>query len=230
VQHSSTSHNSDDPTLTKLLEADSTLQDQEATLAAQLKALQTKRQSLKVVIDIFQTGDTPTLDPVATAALPDVAALVGDESSDATPSPAAPKPQPKQASQKATRTAKTSRSSRASKSTPRSTSAPRLTPRPARRPATSKKRPAEPSGWQPYVKPEFGTGALSEIVIKVLKDYPNRVFEVADLVEILFEKQTPQEVNMRARDRISHILSEGARRNQWYRPKPGFYSMSKTTA
>lgn len=50
----------DDPTLVKLLEADSDLATQAAALASQMEALQEKRRSLKGVIQLFSPTSTST--------------------------------------------------------------------------------------------------------------------------------------------------------------------------
>ena len=43
----------------------------------------------------------------------------------------------------------------------------------------------------------------------------------------IFEDDMPKAQYLKARSRISNILSAGARDNEWYRGRGGTYSMSK---
>jgi hypothetical protein len=189
--------------LAKLLEADAALSAQEAAVSARLQTLQDKRQSLRDVISLFRSSDAAADFPLAELAVSQLADAVGAESVTSVPA-ASPAP------------AKRQGSSRRKAVTPRR--------------GKKTKAAAKPAGWQSYVKEGLGKGPLSELVIDVMKRRPDEVLEISDLIEEIFVDTMPQNINVRARDRVSHILSEGARNQDWYRPKPGFYSMSATAS
>src|SRR6478736_655034 len=71
VTESPSSDQTSTSVLTKLLDVDADLASQEATLSAQLEAVQEKRNSLKSVIGMFSStdaGSTPAAAPAAPAA------------------------------------------------------------------------------------------------------------------------------------------------------------------
>ena len=77
------------------------------------------------------------------------------------------------------------------------------------------------------MREEFRKTALPEVVFGVLKKHPKKVFEIGVVVDTIFVEKIPQWARKGARERISNILAEGARKQRWYRGKPGFYSLSK---
>ena len=66
MPNSQTSSDTSNPTVAKLLEADTFLATTELQLNAQLQAIQEKRRSLTTVIDLFAPTDTATATPIAT--------------------------------------------------------------------------------------------------------------------------------------------------------------------
>lgn len=82
-------------------------------------------------------------------------------------------------------------------------------------------------GWQQYVRDEFRKTPLPEVVLWVLQDHPKETFKIARMVDTIFVKSIPQAARKGARERVSNILAEGARKNRWYRGKLGRYSLSK---
>lgn len=214
---------SDSSTLEKLLEADSLLAAQEEDLVSRLEAIREKRQSLKIVLDIFEvsaTSDSVSVEEVVGAPLnlqspPSSKAASNSKSSSnakVTQNPAG--------------TAKgDSKSSAKIKASSKSNGS-----------AVKKRKPAKSSQketpqWQQYIKGEFDQDAsLAQIVTGVLTDQPDRVFEISEMIATIFVDGMPSEANALARDRVSNILSMGARRKQWQRPKPGFYTMAGAKA
>ncbi|MDJ0704145.1 MAG: hypothetical protein QNJ46_12750 [Leptolyngbyaceae cyanobacterium MO_188.B28] len=190
-----------DSVLSKLLAADSDLEAQETKLVAQLEAIQAKRNSLQSVMGIFEP------DKAAIAVSPTVKTEEAEpaQAPEAAVTPptekpkkAASKPSAKPTKDKAAQPSKTRASSRA-----------------VRR------------GWQKYVRKEHGATPLPEIVARILESKPKKSFEIAEVIDQIVAPDIPDTPRKEARNRISNILAEGARKKQWYRPKGGFYRLSR---
>ena len=213
VQNSQSSN----PTVAKLLQADAELAAQEVELNAQITSVQQKRHSLKTVIDMFAPGDT-TNTPVATPALtpvteqpqptaPDVALLesngaITDNTAEA---PAAIAPPKRQANKNS--------SSATSKQSQKSVSI--------------KKSSQQADTWQQYVRDEFYGATLAEAVSEVMQQHEKQVLEIAAIVDAIFTADIPKELRSTARERVSNVLSVGAKSGKWFRGQLGKYSMSQ---
>ena len=194
-------------TLAKLLEVDSQLTVQEAELLSQMESVQEKRRSLKTVISLFAKTDaatTPVEEPAQTSSAKsgrDIEPV--DE--DVTVLPL--------------------ETSKAITTAPSSTS---------RNKTTKSTHPAKANrkglGWQQYVRDEFSHTSLSEAVSLVLQRQADKVFEIPAIVNTIFMDELPKEVGNKARRQVTNILSEGARKNKWYRGQLGYYSMSRAAA
>lgn len=216
------------PTVAKLLEADADLAATEVELNAQIASVQEKRHSLKTVIEMFVPIDTATA-PIATPAQPpeavaaqqvestspeqspvvqDVASpeLKG-ASADATEAeaPAAPTPQKRQV--------KKNLSPDSSKQSKKS--------------ASIKKPSQQADTWQQCVKDEFSDATLSVAVAEVMQQRSGEVLEITTIIDAIFTHEIPKEVKSTARERVSNVLSVGAKNGKWYRGKLGKYSVSK---
>ena len=187
-----------DPTLSKLLSVDSDLVAQEAELTAQLKAIQVKRASLQSVLDMFGAKQNATASSVTnTSDSPAIAAVAA-----ASPTTAPAKvSSSRQTPQKKGKAAKSRRSSSSPKSNRR--------------------------GWREYVRDEYRQKPLPAVVSGILKSKPKKVFEIAEVVNTIFVNTMPPAARTSARERVSNILAEGVRKNQWNRGRSGCYRFSK---
>ena len=96
---------------------------------------------------------------------------------------------------------------------------------------TAAKKTAKTSGrWQDYLREEFSNSALSEAVGQVLQRQPEEVLETAAIINAIFVDELPKGVRNTARERIANVLSDGVRKNKWYRAEAGSYSMSDGVA
>ncbi len=86
------------------------------------------------------------------------------------------------------------------------------------------------SGWQRYVQAEFSHTSLPSAVSLVLQREAEQVFDIPAVVKAIFGDKLPPEVESKARRQVTNILSDGARKNKWYRGQLGSYSMSKAAA
>ena len=203
-----------DPTVAKLLEVDADLAAQEVELTLQLQSIQEKRHSLKNVISLFPLVDTATPTTVAapTPVVKDIAEPPVQE--DITPeldevttetTEAAPQPPKRQGKRN-------------------------LSPsnsKPSKKAAPAKEITKEAAIWQQYLQDEFVTDSLAVAVFEVMQQQPEQVLEITAILDAIFVAETPKDVRSTARERVSNILSVGAKKGKWYRGKLGKYSMSK---
>ena len=201
-----------DPTVAKLLEVDADLAATEVELTLQLQSIQEKRHSLKNVISLFPPVDNATPTPVTTPTpvVEDVAAIteaatpeLDEVTTDTTE--AAPQPSKRQGKRN-------------------------LSPsnsKPSKKAAPAKEITKEVAIWQQYLRDEFVTDNLSVAVFDVMQQQSEEVLEITAILDAIFVAETPKDVRSTARERVSNVLSVGAKKGKWYRGKLGKYSMSK---
>ena len=216
-----------DSTLAKLLEVDSELAVQEADLLSQLADVQEKRRSLKTVVSLFTTADTP-----ATAALEQPAqtlpAETGRESETVDFDLAGPTLETSRvtiATKLQTEADPEPQSHRANQKSASSTNGNKT-----KRVTRPIKVAKNASGWQQYLRAEFSQISLPSAVFLVLQREAEQVFDIPAVMKTIFEDELPAEAESKARRQVTNILSNGARKNKWYRGHLGYYSMSKAAA
>ena len=190
-----------DSVLSKLLAADSDLEAQETKLVAQLEAIQAKRGSLQSVMGIFEP------DQATAAVTPNVETEKAEPSQDAEVAETPPTEKPEKAASK--------RRAKATKEKDAQPSKTRTDSKAVRR------------GWQKYMRDEHGQTPLPEIVAGILEGKPKKAFEIQEVVNAIVKDEIPGAERKNARNRISNILAEGARKKHWSRPKPGYYRLSR---
>jgi len=218
--------------LPQLLEVDSELNAQATALAAQLTELQEKRKGIQTVIAMFESGATPDVASVASVS----AASVPTKKAAATAGKSKTKTKAKR---------KTAKSAAGKKTTAKATKVKATRGRPAKsktvkakvsaaKPAVAKaakkegaKRSGRTANWQKYVQDSYGKSPLPDVIVGVLQAQPNNVFKIADVMSVVFKEDMPKNHFLKARNRISNILSAGARDGVWYRGRGGTYSMSE---
>ena len=91
-----------------------------------------------------------------------------------------------------------------------------------------KKKDGRAATWQKYVQADYREAALPEAVSSVLRSQPSDIFAIADVMSSIFREDMPRPSYLKARNRISNILSAGARDGTWYRGRNGRYSQSES--
>lgn len=215
------------PTLQDLQALDLDLAHQEQRLESQLQAIRAQRQSLQRVLQLLQATQPEMASPQPAAP---------DRPATASPSPISPDSPPQPGTLSPTLPSPTSPSPALPRRTEPTRSSLKSSAKsakstdhlPHRPPKSSPKAPRSPAQapWQRYLKPQYQALALGDTIRQVLDQQPDRVFAIAEITDFIFEGLT-LEVSMQAHDRVSHVLAEGARRGQWFRPKLGHYQ-SKT--
>lgn len=195
-----------DPVLSQLVTVESDLSQQVESLEAKLTQIREQRDGLRTVIDMFDSngGVAPSVEESATTE-----ALESKE----TPRRSVGRPPGKTAAKKTAAKSKTSKTKTAGSE---------------KKATLKKKKDGRAANWQKYVQADYKDAALPEAVSSVLRSEPSDVFTIADVMSSIFTESMPRTSYLKARNRISNILSAGARDGTWYRGRNGRYSQSES--
>lgn len=238
--------------LPQLLEVDSELSTQADALRAQLNQLQEKRKGIQTVIAMFESGMSIDAADIASATSVDAPVDSTDTKQSAKTAAKTPaktlakatKSAEKTAAKSPKPTAKTSKvkvaKSRAGKAkatpvakvkaTRTRTASPKAAAAKSNETSQSTettKRSGRTANWQRFVKDAYSKAPLPNVIVGVLQAQPNNIFKIADVMSAVFKEDMPQSQFLKARNRVSNILSAGARDGGWYRGKNGTYSISQ---
>ncbi len=195
---------------------------------AQIKSIGEKRHSLKTVIDMFAPGDTAITSIATSVEPPEAVAAQQVESTLPAQSPVVQdvaSPELKGANVDTTE-AETSTASNPPKRQAKKNSS-STTSKQSKKSAPIKESSQQEDTWQQYVKDEFNDATLSEAVAQVMQQHSKQVLETATIIDAIFTDDIPKELRSTARERVSNVLSVGAKSGKWYRGKLGKYSMSQ---
>ena len=223
--------------LPRLLEVDSELSAQASALEASLTELKEKRNGIQTVIAMFESGAAPEKAAIAAvtgtiASEPAAKTAKAAKATSATKVKATKTPAKSKAPKitkanstakvKATRGRPTQATTKATKAAPAATTA----PAPAADPMTGK-RSGRTANWQRYVQDSYSKAPLPDVIVGVLQAQPSSIFKIADVMSAVFKEDMPKNQFLKARNRVSNILSAGARDGNWYRGRGGTYSASE---
>lgn len=214
--------------LPQLLEVDSELLAQTSTLEAQLNELREKRKGIQTVIAMFESGAAPAIADIA-----EVTEVKPSEKATA-----------KTTEKAAAAPSKTTRATKRKTKVAKATKAKATRGRPAKakvaEPAevetatqakdidkATAKRSGRAANWQRYVQENYRKAPLPDVIVGVLQAQPGSVFKIADVMTAVFKEDMPKNYFLKARNRVSNILSAGARSGDWYRGRGGTYSVSE---
>ena len=183
--------------LTQLREVIKDLESQEIALSTQLSDVQAKLRGICAVLPMF--GEAPT---------------VLSNTSDSADASATPE---KKEVTKKSPTAK-------AKSSKKAKPAARIT---QKKKVASKKKDGRTAAWQKYALPGVGDRPMPESVQIALATQPEKDFRIAEVMSALFKKTMPREQYLKARNRISNILSGGVRDGEWFKGERGAYRLTK---
>lgn len=202
--------------LPQLLEVDSELSAQATALEAQLTELQEKRKGIQTVIAMFESGNAPDIS--------DIAAVTSTSDKKSTTRKTAGT-----ATRRTTAKAKgkTTKAKRGRPAKAKAASASSSTEKKSSEKKAAGKRSGRTANWQRYVQESYRKDALPEVIGGVLQAQPGNVFKIADVMNAVFKEDMPKNHFLKARNRVSNILSAGAREGTWYRGRGGTYSVSE---
>lgn len=101
---------------------------------------------------------------------------------------------------------------------------------PAKRTSTrgktkAKKKDGRAADWQKYTRPGVKNQSIPEAVKLVLATQPDKGFKIVEVMEALFKDGMPKAQYLKARNRVSNVLSGGVRAGDWYRGERSTYRM-----
>ena len=92
--------------------------------------------------------------------------------------------------------------------------------------APAKKPDGRAAAWQMYTRPGVKNESIPDAVRLILATQPENDFKIADVMEALFQAEMPRSQYLKARNRISNVLSGGVRAGDWHKGKRGTYRMT----
>jgi hypothetical protein len=92
--------------------------------------------------------------------------------------------------------------------------------------AAAKKKDGRAASWQKYTRPGVKEKSIPEAVRLVLETQPEKSFKIAEVMDALFNETMPKSQHLKARNRISNVLSGGVRSGEWFKGDRGTYRLS----
>ena len=193
--------------LPQLEEIASQLAAQEEDLTAQLEAVQSKLKGIRAVLPMF---DEDAVSPASPE--PEISDSDADEKHTEAAKAKPSKPATK-AKTTTRRTATKAKSSKAKSSKAKSSK------------AKSPKKDGRTADWQKYTRPGVKNQSIPDAVKLVLATQPDKGFKIAEVMEALFKDDMPKAQYLKARNRVSNVLSGGVRAGDWHRGEHSTYRM-----
>ena len=175
----------------------SDLEAEESNLTAQLTAIKTRKDAVLSVINMF---DGSADDESSSKA---AASVKSDEASAKAPAKAQ-----EATTQKSTATAAKTKTKGKTK-------------------GRAKKKDGRTADWQKYTLPGVGDQPMPEAVKLILATKPKEDFKIAEVMSGLFKEDMPKNQYLKARNRISNILSGGVRDGEWFKGARGAYRLTE---
>lgn len=184
--------------LPQLREIESDLVTQEATLTARLEELREQLRGVRAVMPMFEGAATSTV------AAPAPATEKAVETAPPAAVPSVEEPAPAEAEQPAPKA------------------------KAKRKQATSKKKKSDgrAASWQKYTRPGVKNESIPDAVKLILETQPKKDFKIAEVMDALFQEGMPKAQYLKARNRISNVLSGGVRAGDWYRGEKSTYRLT----
>ncbi|MBE9060357.1 hypothetical protein [cf. Phormidesmis sp. LEGE 11477] len=184
--------------LPQLQEIESELAAQEESLSAQLAAVQKKLSGIRAVLPMFEQASSASIRDAA-----------GDGSSITTTLPE-----------------KADVASSEQEPDTLNSSAKASKPAAKTKAKTTKKKDGRAADWQKYMRPGVKNQSIPDAVKLVLATQPEKGFKIAEVMEALFKEAMPKAQYLKARNRVSNVLSGGVRAGDWHRGDRSTYQMT----
>ena len=184
--------------LPQLQEIESELAAQEESLSAQLAAVQEKLSGIRAVLPMFDQASSASIREAAV-----------DDSSITTTLPE-----------------KADVASSEQEPDTLSSSAKASKPAAKTKAKSTKKKDGRAADWQKYMRPGVKNQSIPDAVKLVLATQPEKGFKIAEVMEALFKEAIPKAQYLKARNRVSNVLSGGVRAGDWHRGDRSTYQMT----
>lgn len=189
--------------LPQLQEIEAELASQEDQLTAQLNEINNRLNGIRAVLPMFS----------------DTAGAVDVMPSQAAKSSKAKRTKPAETLKASAKTIKKSTKKVAEKSTKKAAKSGSA--------AKFEKKDGRAADWQQYVRQGVDQMSMSEAVLLILQTQPEKSFKIIDMMTAIFEDNIPRDQYLKARNRISNLLSSGVREGQWYRGERSTYRLTQ---
>jgi phage shock protein A len=93
--------------------------------------------------------------------------------------------------------------------------------------STVKKQDGRAASWQKYTRPGVKNASMPDAVRLILETQPSKDFKIAEVMDALFQEDMPKAQYLKARNRISNVLSGGVRAGDWYRGERSTYRLRR---
>ena len=207
--------------LPQLQTVEAELAAQVSQIEAQLTSVQEKLNGIRAVLPMFETADNAAESDTTEAVSPEPAVEETVVEEKKTP--------------KAEKTATAKAKKVTAKKTPdskkaASKKAPAQKKAVARKKAPAEKATAKKDGrtasWQKYTRPGVKNESIPDAVRLILATQPENEFKIVDVMDALFKEDMPKDQYLKARNRISNVLSGGVRAGDWYKGERSTYRMT----
>jgi len=209
--------------LPQLKEIASELVDQETSLVAQLEEVREKLAGVRAVMPLFGADTTAAKAATVPAEVTEAPAEEASDKKTSTAKDAAKKavaaPVEKEETEEETEEEIVEPESKVEEKAPR---------KKATKTKTSKKKDGRTASWQKYTRPGVKEKTIPEAVRIVLETQPDKSFKIAEVMDSLFKDGMPKQQYLKARNRISNILSGGVRDGEWFKGDRGTYSLTES--
>ena len=184
--------------LPQLEEIASELAAQEESLIAQLRAVQDKLSGIRAVLPMFDNNSSSVATTSSATAEEEAAVDLpkNDSTDNDSDVPALSEKKIKASGKKTTTKAK-----------------------------KAKKKDGRAADWQKYTRPGVKNQSIPDAVKLVLATQPEKDFKIAEVMEALFKEGMPKAQYLKARNRVSNVLSGGVRAGDWQRGERSTYRM-----
>jgi hypothetical protein len=91
---------------------------------------------------------------------------------------------------------------------------------------TPQKTDGRAADWQKYTRPGVKNQSMPDAVRLILETQSDKSFTIAEVMDALFKENMPKAQHLKARNRISNVLSGGVRAGDWYKGARGTYRMT----
>ncbi|PZO16162.1 MAG: hypothetical protein DCF25_12725 [Leptolyngbya foveolarum] len=202
--------------LPQLREIESELAAQEESLSARLQEVQDKLSGIRAVLPMFgEDSESETAEPAAKSTAKSTAKSAAKSTQKSTQKSAA-------SSAKATKEkTPTATDATADDATADDATADDATQTKAK----SKKKDGRAADWQKYTRPGVKNQSIPDAVKLILATQPEKEFKIAEVMEALFKEGMPKAQYLKARNRVSNVLSGGVRAGDWHRGDRSTYRM-----
>lgn len=99
-------------------------------------------------------------------------------------------------------------------------------PKATRKQTASKKKDGRAASWQKYTRPGVKNESIPDAVRLILETQPEKDFKIAEVMNALFQEGMPKAQYLKARNRISNVLSGGVHAGDWHRGERSTYRLT----